>query len=192
MEIQELIMKYFVLHPKQDLKHGPVVDYVESEYVKLYGKKPRDTWRAIRSLYQIGFLIKVSKGVYRYDPGYVQTRELHEFNQETKNKIFGRDNYKCVVCGRGVGDGVEICVDHKVPKDKGGTDTIDNGQTLCTEHNLLKKNYSQTEFGKRFLIKLYKDAVRNNDEKIVRFCQEIFDVYDKYGVNGHISRPNHK
>jgi 5-methylcytosine-specific restriction endonuclease McrA len=88
--------------------------------------------------------------------------------------------------------GVEIHADHKIPLDKGGTNTIDNGQTLCSEHNFLKKNYSQTEFGKRFLIRLYKDAVEKNDEKMVKFCKEVFDVYDKYGVNGHIRRPNHE
>jgi hypothetical protein len=36
---------------------------------------------------------------------------------------------------------------------------VDNGQTLCSEHNFLKKTYSQTEFGKRFIIRLYKDAL---------------------------------
>jgi len=36
---------------------------------------------------------------------------------------------------------------------------------ICSEHNFLKKNYSQTEFGKRFLIKLYRDAVEENDKK---------------------------
>ncbi len=104
---------------------------------------------------------------------------------EVKEEIFKRDGYKYVVCGRGKDDGVEIHADHKIPLDKGGTNTIDNGQTLCSEHNLLKKTYSQTEFGKRFIIKLYEEAIKN------KFCQEIFDVYNKYGINSHIKRPNH-
>ena len=188
--IADLIMEYFRAHPKKNLEHGPVVDWVEEQYLKLYGKKPRDTWRGIRRLHQEGILIKVKKGVYRYDPDIIQHKELYEFPPEVKESIFERDRYKCVVCGRGREDGVEIHADHKIPLDKGGTNTIYNGQTLCSEHNFLKKNYSQTEFGKRFLIKLYNDAFEKDDKRMVRFCREIFDIYDKYGVNSHIKRPN--
>lgn len=190
--IADLIMEYFRKHPKEDLKHGPVVDWVEEQYFKLYNKKPRDTWRGIRKLHQEGILIKVKKGVYRYDPDRIQHKELYQFPPEIKEAIFKRDGYKCVVCGRGKEDGVEIHADHKIPLDKGGTNTIDNGQTLCSEHNFLKKNYSQTEFGKKFLIRLYNDAIKSNDEKMIEFCKEIFDIYDKYKINGHIKRPDHK
>jgi len=190
--VADLIMEYFRMHPKEDLEHGPVVDWVEEQYFKLYNKRPRDTWRGIRKLHQQGILIKVKKGVYRYDPDTIQHKELYEFPPEIKEAIFKRDGYKCVVCGRGKEDGVEIHADHKKPLDKGGTNTIDNGQTLCSEHNFLKKNYSQTEFGKKFLIKLYNDAIESEDEKMIEFCKEIFDIYDKYGINGHIERPDHK
>jgi len=190
--IADLIMKYFSMHPKEDLEHGPVVDWVEEQYFKLYNKKPRDTWRGIRKLHQEGILIKVKKGVYRYDPDRIHHKELYQFPPEIKEAIFKRDGYKCVVCGRGKEDGVEIHADHKIPLDKGGTNTIDNGQTLCSEHNFLKKNYSQTEFGKKFLIRLYNDAIKSKDEKMIEFCKEIFDIYDKYKINGHIKRPDHK
>jgi 5-methylcytosine-specific restriction endonuclease McrA len=190
--IADLIIEYFRKHPKKDLEHGPVVDYVEEKYRKLFGKKPRDTWRGIRRLHQEGFLIKVRKGVYRYDPDYIQQKELYEFPAKIKEKIFRRDGYRCIVCGRGRENGVEIHADHKIPFDKGGKNVIDNGQTLCSEHNLLKKRYSQTEFGKRFLIRLYLEAIKKEDEKMIQFCKEIFNVYDKYGINSHIIRPNHE
>lgn len=189
--IAMLIMEYFKKHPKKDLQHGPVVDWVEEQYLELYGKKPRDTWRGIRALYQAGFLVKVGKGVYRYDPDLIQDRELYGFSAEVKEKILERDGYRCVVCGRGTEDGVEIHADHKIPFNKGGLGTVDNGQTLCSEHNFLKKMYSQTEFGKRFVIRLYYDALREGDEKMVNFCKEIFDVYDKYRIDRQIQRPNH-
>jgi hypothetical protein len=190
--ISELILEYFEMHPNEDLKHGPVVDWVEKEYIKLGGTKPRDTWRAIRKLHQEGKLIKVSKGIYRYDPSSVKKVDLRDFSPETKEMIFRRDNYQCVVCGRGRKDGIEICADHIRPKDRGGSNTIENGQTLCTEHNLLKKNYSQTEAGKRYFIKTYEKAVAIGDDRIIKFCREVFDVYDKHGINGHIQRPNGK
>lgn len=190
--IADLIMEYFKKHPKQDLSHGPVVDWVEEQYLKLYGRKPRDPWRNIRRLYEEGFLIKVRKGIYRYDPNMVQRRELSEFPPEVKEKIFKRDGYKCVVCNRGIKDGVELCADHILPKGKGGTNTIDNGQTLCSEHNLLKKNYSQTEAGKRYFIKLYEQAVRQRDKRMIEFCEQVFDVYNKHHVNSHIARPTRR
>nr|MDO8081012.1 HNH endonuclease [Candidatus Freyarchaeota archaeon] len=190
--IADLILEYFHKHPKEDLEHGPVVDYVEEQYLKLYGKKPRDPWRQTRKFYQEGILIQVRKGVYRYDPDLVEHRELYEFPQEVKEEIFNRDGYRCVVCGRGREDGVEIHTDHKISPSKGGTNTVENGQTLCSEHNLLKKRYSQTEFGKRFLIRLYEDAVKKGDERMINFCKEIFDVYNKYKVNSHIKRPNNE
>ncbi len=190
--IRDLVLEYFQMHPDKDLQHGPVVDWVEEQYFKLYKRKPRDTWRTIRRLHQEGILIKVKKGVYKYSIDTPKSKTLPEFPPQIKEAIFRRDGHKCVVCGRGIEDGIEIHADHKVPIDKGGTNTLENGQTLCSEHNLLKKNYSQTEFGKRFLIKLYEEAVLRNDLKMIEFCKEIFDVYEKYKINSHIERPNHK
>ena len=190
--IKELALEYFQMHPNEDLTHGPVVDWIEKEYIKLGGTKPRDPWRDIRKLHQEGKLIKVSKGIYRYDPSYIQEVELFDFPPEIKEEIFRNDNYQCVVCGRGRKDGVEICADHKMPKDLGGSNTLDNGQTLCAEHNLLKKNYSQTEAGKRYVIKIYETAIAIGDERMIKFCGDIFDVYDKHGINHHIPRPNGK
>ena len=94
-------MEYFKAHPKQDLAHGPVVDWVEEQYVNLTGNKPRDTWRAIRKLHQQGELIKVRKGIYRYDPAKVHNEELLDFPENVKQAIFKKDNYRCVVCGSG-------------------------------------------------------------------------------------------
>lgn len=190
--ISDLVMEYFQSHPKQDLEHGPVVDWVEAQYLELYNRKPRDTWRAIRKLHQEGKLIKVRKGVYKYDPDFVHDADLFVFTSEQKEEIFKRDNYKCVVCGLGRKDGVEICADHIIPMDKGGTNTIENGQTLCAKHNLIKKNYSQTEMGKRFLIKIYERALAKEDQRMIKFCKGIFDVYNMYEVNSHIKRPDKK
>jgi len=188
--ISDLIMEYFSNHPKQNLPHGPVVDWVTKEYLKYNPTPPRDPWRAIRKLHQEGKLIKIKKGVYQYDPDYVEEAELFDFPPEVKEEIFKRDNYRCVVCGRGRENGVEICADHRKPKDKGGTNTVDNGQTLCTEHNLIKKNYAQTEAGKKYFIKLYETAEKAGDPKIIRFCREVFDVYNLHEINTHIPRPN--
>ena len=188
--IRELVLEYFVNRPNEDFPHGPVVDWVTEQYVQEHGNPPRDPWRTIRQLHQEGKLIKVRQGVYKYDPNYEHEVVLLEFSPRDREIIFERDGYRCVVCGRGPRNGVTLAADHIKPKDKGGTNTIDNGQTLCYEHNLRKRNYSQTEAGKRYFIRMYETAVENEDERMRAFCQAVFDVYDEHGVNGHVDRPD--
>lgn len=190
--ISELILEYFKNHPKEHIHHGPVVDWVTAEYLKEHETPPRDVWRAIRLFHQNGTLIKIKKGIYMYDPSATEERVLFDFSARDKKKILKRDNFRCVVCGLGKQDGLELVVDHIKPKDKGGTNSIDNGQTLCAQHNLIKKNYTQTEAGKRYFIKMYEVALANSDDRIVKFCESIFDVYNHHQVNGHIERPDKK
>ena len=154
----DFIREYFIKHPNKDIPHPEVVDYVTQEYKKQTGKVFRDPDRAVRSLAQRGFLIKVSKGVYRYEPDFVQNRGLEDFSSEQKEIIMKRDGYRCVICGRAREDGVELQVDHIKPKEFGGKAIIENGQTLCAQHNFLKKTYKQTETGKKMFIRLYELA----------------------------------
>lgn len=190
--LRQLLIEYFTNHPNQNLKHGVVVDWVTEQWLKDYDTPPRDPWRAIRQLHQEGKLVKVERGVYKYDPDYVHDVQLWDFPEEKRKAILKRDSYRCVVCGRGKEHGVELVVDHIKPKDKGGTNDIKNGQTLCMEHNLLKKNYSQTEAGKRYFIKIYEKAIANNDSRLINFCKAVFDVYNDFQINSHIPRPNSK
>lgn len=181
-----LIMEYFKKHSKRNIPHPEIVDWVTTEYKKRSGKVFRDPDRGIRKLSQEGKLIKVSKGVYKYDPNLVQNKKLEDFTLAQKETIFKRDNYRCVVCGKGKKDGVEIHADHIKPKDFGGKATIDNGQTLCAQHNFQKKNYKQTETGKRMFIRLYELAKTSNDGKLKKFCRQVLEVYEKNNINCHI------
>ncbi|PJF39130.1 MAG: HNH endonuclease, partial [Phototrophicales bacterium] len=132
---QELIFSYFKANPYRDIPHKEVVDWATAEWERLTGTKFRDPDRAIRKLYEEGFLIKVKKGVYRYDPDYVRQVDPEDFTQALKEKIFKRDGYRCVICGRGPAEGMELHVDHIRPRSAGGKATFENGQTLCSEHN---------------------------------------------------------
>jgi hypothetical protein len=182
----DLIMEYFKKNPRRDIKHPEIVDWVVAEYKKRTGKVFRDPDRGIRSLSQSGLLIKIAKGVYRYDPDFVMKRDLEDFTPAQKEAIMKRDNYRCVICGRGVAEGVELHVDHIKPKDRGGKAEIENGETLCAQHNFQKKNYKQTESGKRFFIRLYEAAKKNNDKQMQEFCRQILEVYERNNVNGQI------
>jgi 5-methylcytosine-specific restriction endonuclease McrA len=188
--VEQLIMEYFEAHLREEVMQGDIAIWVMQEYKKEHGRECLDPWRSVRRLYQEGILIKVRKGVYKYIPELAERKELPDFPPEVKEEIFTRDGYKCVVCNRGKKDGVEIHADHIRAIDSGGTNTADNGQTLCSEHNLLKKNYSQTEAGKRYFIKLYHQAIAKGDKKMIKFCKQIFDAYNKHKINRHIVRPN--
>lgn len=181
-----IIMEYFQNNPGKNIEHPEIVDWATEQYKKRTGKIFRDPDRQIRKLHQQGLLIKVKKGVYKYEPEIVQERNLEDFTKKQKEQIFQRDGYRCVICGRGSKDGVELQVDHIKPKDKGGKATIENGQTLCAMHNFRKKNYQQTETGKKMFIRLYDQAKSINDIETMNFCAEILEVFEKNNINGHI------
>lgn len=186
MSQNDLIVEYYKKHPKIEIPHPEIVDWVVTEYKKRTGKVFRDPDRAIRKLSQEGQLIKINKGVYKYDPDFVHKRELEDFTATQKEEIFKRDNYRCVVCGKSRAEGVEIQADHIKPKELGGKVEITNGQTLCAQHNFQKKYYKQTETGKRMFIRLYELAKTNNDKELIKFCGDVLQVYEKNNINGHI------
>ena len=62
---------------------------------------------------------------------------------------------RCAMCGRTpVEDGVRLQVDHKIPKEWGGTDDLENLQPLCEECNRGKKNHFST-------YDVYADKIRH-------------------------------
>ncbi len=183
---QDLIIEFFKSNPKRDIKHPEVVDWVVSTYKKRTGKIFRDPDRAIRKLSQNGFLVKVAKGIYKYDPKKAHLRKLEDFTYSQKTEILKRDGYKCVICGRGKKEGVELHIDHIKSKDFGGEATIENGQTLCSQHNFIKKNFKQTETGKKMFIRLYELAKTEKNKELIKFCADILKTFEKHDINGHI------
>jgi len=55
-------------------------------------------------------------------------------------QVFKRDQYTCQLCGK---SGVPIEVDHCVPRKKGGSDKMENLQTLCFDCNRGKRDSLQ-------------------------------------------------
>jgi 5-methylcytosine-specific restriction endonuclease McrA len=60
-------------------------------------------------------------------------------------QVFQRDQWKCVSCGRGSHDGAILHVDHITPRSRGGSDSLDNYQTLCDICNIGKSNKDDTD-----------------------------------------------
>ncbi len=64
---KKLILSYFKARPNVPIPHAEIVDWATEEWKKQTGLVLRDPDRAVRSIHQEGMLIKVSKGVYKYD-----------------------------------------------------------------------------------------------------------------------------
>ena len=58
--------------------------------------------------------------------------------RQLRHEVFVRDGYRCRECGASVEDGATLEIDHILPVAKGGTNDIDNLQTLCKECNRAK------------------------------------------------------
>ncbi len=183
---KEFIFNYYKNHPNKDIEHKEIVPIVIAEWEKKYGTTLADPDRAIRTLFEEGKLIKVKKGVYKYDPSFVAISQAKTFPDRLKKLIFERDNYKCVICGQGKKEGLDIHADHIIPRSQGGLNILENGQTLCSRHNMLKKNLHQTETGKKMFIRLYELAKEKKDDNLENFTKEILEIYEKYNINGHI------
>jgi hypothetical protein len=183
---KDLLIEFYTKNPNRDIHHPEVVDYCTKEFKKRTGGVFRDPDRGIRKLYQDGLLIQIAKGIYRYEPDHIKNRKLEDFDSKTKQEIFKRGGYKCIICDRGPKEGMEIHVDHIKPKDRGGKATLENGQILCSQHNFLKKNFGQTTLGKRYFIRLLKTSNKIGDKNLISFCEEILKLFDKYDIDTEV------
>jgi hypothetical protein len=186
----EFVRSYFMQRPMVIISHVQAKSDLEAAYLTVMGKRLEDSDRAIRKLHGDGFLEKVAKGQYMYNPETSGRKDFDEFTQTEKNMILKRDGYKCVVCGLGREHGLDLHVDHIKPRSLGGQGTVENGQVLCAPHNFIKKNLSQTETGKKGFIRLL-ELVKSapNDpaaSQLENFLLEVLSVYEKHGINGHI------
>ena len=181
-----IALEYFLDRPGKEVHHDDVVPWVIGMYQTRLGKACRDPDRAIRKLHDMGLLIKVSKGVYCFDPAQIINNELYDFDETTKVAVKDRDGWKCVICGKGLADGVELQVDHIKPRSKGGDGSIDNGQTLCGSHNYRKRDLDQISLGAdmfKRLKKLSERDIQTNPEaaKVADFCSRVLEVYVDFG-----------
>ena len=55
-----------------------------------------------------------------------------------------------------------------------------------------KKELFSNRGRQKVFYKIYEQAVAKGDDRMIKFCKDIFNIYDKHGINGHIKRPNGK
>jgi hypothetical protein len=182
-----IAFEYFLERPGKRVHHDDVVPWIIGMYQTRFGKACKDPDRAIRKLHDMGLLQKIEKGIYSFDPEQVVNNELFDFDEATKKAVKDRDGWKCVVCGKGLADGVELQVDHIRPRSKGGDGSLDNGQTLCGSHNYRKNKLDQISMGADVFRRLKKAAEKNVEsdpdeaKRVIEFCSKVLDVYVEFG-----------
>ena len=80
--------------------------------------------------YQFGNKKRVSNG---------NGKKRNAITKSIRHEVFKRDKYKCVECGVTKKDAT-LHIDHIIPISDGGSDELDNLQTLCEACNLSKSN----------------------------------------------------
>lgn len=68
-----------------------------------------------------------------------QTRKRKSIPGVLRHEVFKRDGYRCVECGA-TNKETTLHIDHIIPFSNGGTDELNNLQTLCETCNLAKSN----------------------------------------------------
>ena len=119
-----------------ELKKGGIKVGFETTYFIVPDKDveyPFKEWhKKISAKWKIKLLNKLNeKKMKKNKRDPIETRLRHE--------VFKRDGYKCLECGKTNKETTLHC-DHIIPIAQGGTDELDNLQTLCQACNLAKSN----------------------------------------------------
>ena len=100
--------------------------------------------RRKRDLYDF-YLIKqvrdAGRVIYIYE-GERTAPRVRDVSIKDRAAALLRAHGRCGLCGRSTEKhGISLVVDHKIPKDWGGGDELENLEALCEECNAGKKNY---------------------------------------------------
>lgn len=68
-----------------------------------------------------------------------KNKKRGRISKSIRHEVFKRDNYKCVECGASK-ENIGLHIDHILPISQGGSDELDNLQTLCETCNIAKSN----------------------------------------------------
>lgn len=101
-------------------------------------------------------------------------------------RVLKRANFRCELCGISA-DEKALEVDHIVPKNIGGEDSINNYQALCYTCNAQKRDTDDTDF--RSISELYNERIEScifcslNDREIQEENNLALSFFDKYPVS---------
>jgi len=119
---------------RRDLKRYNIPSSGDT-YYRRFGSWKKALIAAYNSVGQEETIAEVQKGIVPE----ATTPQRSDISIRKRFLVFKRDEFTCVMCERS-GRGVKLEVDHKIPLSKGGTDDLDNLQTLCFECNRGKRD----------------------------------------------------
>lgn len=105
-------------------------------------------------------------------------------------EVLKRAKFRCELCGISAKEKA-LEVDHIVPKNLGGEDSINNYQALCYSCNAMKRDTDRTDF--RDLENVYKERDRNcifcniKKKRIIKENNLAFLVFDGFPVSKYHS-----
>ncbi len=81
----------------------------------------------------------INEAIYSVFPKKIPYKKRRKLDSRLRHEVFKRDGYKCKECGASKEDKM-LHADHIIPFSKGGTDELENLQTLCDDCNLAKSD----------------------------------------------------
>jgi hypothetical protein len=183
--LEAIAKAFFEANPNREITQQEATAHIRS-----LRPDAQDPWRTVRKLYQDGWLIKVRKGVYQRIPGHAGRAVDEHFTPSVREEIYRHDHSRCVVCGNGPHNGHEIHADHIRPRQLGGQSTVENGQTLCSEHNLLKKTYGTYDFYAHLVSRHEQEARSANDTRHAEMLAKIQSILREYGCPSRTTPPD--
>ena len=170
--------------PMSKFSNEEIRELLPMEYLKKTGKKFQDPTRAVRELAAQGRVQKFPSNKarhYWYDPKLEVLPE--EFNDDEKRAILERDGLRCVVCGKGVAEGIKVSVGYAMSTRRGGVLDIKNGRTLCPIHRWTLETAQDSDEAQKNWRKLRKNLPEVGDPRAQKFWNEFVELLNKYGVD---------
>ena len=96
--------------------------------------------------------------------------------RKLRHEVFKRDGYRCRECGASKDETI-LEIDHIIPVARGGTNDIDNLQTLCRECNRMK--HTDEWVGGQRDLKIAKNELSNLKEQLNKYEEKINDLTDE-------------
>ena len=179
-------LDWFKQFPMRKFSNEEIRNLLPTAYLKSTRNKKnkfQDPCRSARKLVANGRIQKfptTKARYYWYDPKLENLPE--EFDDDEKTAILERDGLRCVVCGRGVADGVKVSVGYAMSTRRGGVLDIKNGRTLCPIHRWTLETAQDSDEGQRNWRKLRSKLPKMGEPRAQKFWKEFLELLKKYGI----------
>lgn len=110
---------------------------------------------------------------------YGWSMESSYLPQKIRKKVLSRDHYECQYCG----SSNDLCVGHKVPRCRGGDDSISNLEAICRKCSRKKGKLTRDEFLEELSAPSLKENLdfQQEEKKEIPIPFEDIGIYVKEG-----------